>query len=289
MMRRLARIMPVVAALWIVWIPGPRRALADAPTFPPPTPTPAPFDCAGCHEHPEIMTATGENRPDLFVQHSTIAASVHSSFTCVSCHSQLTGSMHAKRDAARESCATCHTQEARMLADGAHANSKLMPALTCVSCHGNHAILPTDSPEFRTRMTEECSMCHTEMGKRFFGGNPFGMETHLGRSDVATCWDCHRAHMVLPVSDPRSPVNPANILSTCRRCHHNAPPNFADIEVHVASSPLPTDPRLRAVTLYMLLLLIGTFGFFGYHTVLQIQHELRKRAGQSRTSVGGKA
>jgi hypothetical protein len=27
----------------------------------------------------------------------------------------------------------------------------------------------------------------------------------------------------------------------------------------------------------MLLILVGTFGFFGYHTALQIRHELRKR------------
>jgi hypothetical protein len=94
--------------------------------------------------------------------------------------------------------------------------------------------------------------------------------------NVATCSDCHGEHGVLSASDPASPVNKANIVETCRQCHTNAPDAFADIRVHVESSPLPSDPRLRMVTLYMLLILVGTFGFFGYHTVLGIKHEWRK-------------
>jgi nitrate/TMAO reductase-like tetraheme cytochrome c subunit len=223
------------------------------------------------------MAATDENRPALYVTLDQIQGSAHASFTCTTCHTGLNATMHAKRDAARDSCAGCHEKEAELFADGAHANNPLGVKLTCVSCHGNHAVMPTGTSRFHVAMTERCSSCHNEMGERFFGGNPFGMQTHLGRPDVATCWDCHRAHLVLHASDPRSPVNRRNILATCRRCHTNAPDNFADISVHVASSPLPDDPRLRAVTLYMLLILVGTFGFFGYHTALQIRHELRKR------------
>jgi hypothetical protein len=214
---------------------------------------------------------------ELYVDSATIRGSVHSAFACTSCHSGLSATMHAKRDAARGSCVNCHRDEAAMFEQGTHYDNELGVRLTCVSCHGNHAIRDPSTPAFHLEMTEECARCHNEMGERFFGGNPFGMQTHLGRPDVATCWDCHRAHLVLPVSDPRSPVNPTNILTTCRGCHTNAPENFANIEVHVASSPLPDDPRLRAVTLYMLLILVGTFGFFGYHTALQIRHELRKR------------
>jgi hypothetical protein len=234
------------------------------------------------------MAGTGEDRPELYVDAAIIAGSVHSAFACTNCHSGLTATMHAKRDAARSSCANCHREEAAMFERGMHADNDLGVRLTCVSCHGNHAILDPSTPAFHTAMTEECSRCHNDMGERFFGGNPFGMQTHLGRPDVATCWDCHRAHLVLHTSDPRSPVNEANILTTCRGCHTNAPANFADIEVHVASTPLPDDPKLRAVTLYMLLMLVGTFGFFGYHTALQIRHELRKRAARGdHPQIGG--
>jgi hypothetical protein len=224
------------------------------------------------------MAATGEDRPGLYVTLEQLHASAHVSFACTTCHSALDATMHAKKDAALASCARCHPKQAELFADGAHAGSPLGVDITCVTCHGNHSVRPAGTPAFHAAMTERCSSCHNEMGERFFGGNPFGMQTHLGRTDVATCWDCHRAHLVEHVSDPRSPVSRANILSTCRRCHTNAPPNFAGIAVHVASSPLPDDPRLRAATLYMLLILVGTFGFFGYHTALQIRHELRRRA-----------
>lgn len=239
-------------------------------------------ECTVCHARPDILASTGSDRPGLLVRPEVIAASVHGDFGCVSCHSALTSSMHAKLDEAMGSCGGCHKQQASRLFEGGHGSLDAQPRLTCVTCHGFHEILDTRSDEFVDRMDRECSTCHTEMGERFYGGNPFGMETHRGRSDVATCWDCHRSHLVLPVEDPRSPVNPANILATCRTCHRDAPENFADIQVHVASSPLPEDPRLRAVTLYMLLILIGTFAFFGYHTLLQIKHELRRRTERAR-------
>ena len=250
---------------------------------PSPEPNPDAFlggtaECTVCHAHPQILASTGQARPELLVQPEVIAASVHGDFRCVSCHSELTSSMHAKLDEAMDSCSGCHTEQATRLVEGGHGSPDTQPKLTCVTCHGFHTILDTRSDEFVSRMDRECSTCHTQMGERFYGGNPFGMETHRGRSDVATCWDCHRSHLVLPVDDPRSPVNPANILATCRTCHRDAPQNFADIQVHVALSPLPEDPRLRAVTLYMLIILVGTFAFFGYHTVLQIRHELHRRA-----------
>ncbi len=277
------------ATLWILWTTGSLPVSAQS------SPTPVPsassstgyVECVGCHGNVSIMVSTGEQRPGLYVQLSTIQRSVHSDFTCITCHSTLTGSMHAKRDAARDSCATCHDEEAALLARGQHGDADAVPKLTCITCHGNHAILDPDSPEFHTQMTAKCSQCHAEMNERFMSGNPFGMETHLGRPDVATCWNCHQAHLVLPVEDPRSPVNPANILTTCRRCHTNAPANFAEIQIHVASSPIPEDSRLRAVTLYMLLILIGTFAFFGYHTVLQIRHELAQRRAQGRPGPTG--
>jgi hypothetical protein len=241
---------------------------------------PATGECVVCHSHPEILGASGEERPELVVTLDQIRASVHPTFACTTCHSSLTSAMHEKRDVALGSCANCHDEEAGQLAEGKHGSPQEGVALTCVTCHGNHSILDPHSEAFELRMTTACAACHNEMGQRFFGGNPFGMETHLGRTDLATCWDCHRAHLVLDQSDPRSPVNPANLLTTCRGCHPDGPPNFADIQIHVASSPLPDDPRLRAVTLYMLFMLVFTFGFFGYHTYLQIKHERRRRAAQ---------
>jgi len=53
--------------------------------------------------------------------------------------------------------------------------------------------------------------------------------------------------------------------------------------VHVEGTPLPTDTKLRTATLYMLLILVGTFLFFGAHTALAIRHAWRSRSGGEHT------
>ena len=271
----------VASAVAVVWVFGgpalgaSAQSPSSAPSSPPP---PGAAECVGCHGNPTIVGSYDDQHPGLLVTEEQIQDSVHDDFTCVDCHSPLSASMHARLDAARESCATCHEQEAKLLAEGVHGEPERGEPLTCVSCHGNHEIRDTASETFHTQMSDQCAACHSQMGERFFGGNPFGMETHLGRADVAACWDCHGSHRMYSTDDPHSPTSEANILATCRTCHEGAPSNFADIQIHVANSPLPADPRLRAVTLYMLMLLIFVFGFFGYHTYLQITHERRRRA-----------
>lgn len=277
-----------IAAIMIVasFLTAAGAAPALAQDAPSPAPSTQPAECWGCHGHPEIVNAVpGKYLPGLYVTPDALAGSVHSEFTCTTCHSALTANMHARKDAAKDSCQGCHERQAEEYLDGYHGDEGLAesegPRPTCITCHGSHDIHPADTRDFIHRSSEQCARCHTQMGERFFGGNPFGMETHLGRTDVAACADCHGYHKVLPAENADSPVNPANILTTCRQCHTDAPPNFADVEIHVAQGALPDDPRLRWATLYMLLILVGTFGFFGYLTVLGIRHEWRKSAGPS--------
>ncbi len=54
---------------------------------------------------------------------------------------------------------------------------------------------------------------------------------------TATCIDCHTSHRELPVSDPRSSVNPDNIAMTCARCHLGIYEEYKT-SIH---SPLVTD------------------------------------------------
>src|SRR3990170_2462484 len=235
--------------------------------------------CLTCHGTPEIV---GRGDPGLYVSGATLEASAHDTLSCTSCHPKLTAVLHANPQAelarTAASCASCHREEATSLGGGSHApgdEGKRKP--TCVTCHGAHDVPQADSRAFATETAARCSACHTERGESFFDGNYHGKETDLGRYDTAVCSDCHGPHRVLPVADPQSTVNPANVLTTCRQCHEQAPDNFCDIVIHVSGAPLPDDGRLRAATLYMMLLLVGTFGFFGIHTVLSIRHEWRER------------
>ncbi len=265
------------------WLAAPRAARAQE------TPSPGPVasaECVGCHALPDIVIADdGEYRPDLHVTPEDIAGSMHGNFSCIDCHTALTATMHARQDAAQHSCGTCHEQQETDYEAGYHGpfgSSDVAPKPTCITCHGSHGVQDANTRDFAHRASEQCARCHEQMTERFVGGNPFGMDTHLAGVEVATCEDCHGYHTVLPSEDRRSPVNEANILSTCRRCHTNAPPNFVDVQMHVAEGPIPDDPRLRIVTIYMLTLLIGTFGFFGYLTILGIRFEWRRQAERAR-------
>ena len=264
-----------VALLWL-GLATPAWAQGASPT---PSPSPSPSigvgECMTCHAVPEIVTASGTYQPGLLVDPADIGASVHGGFECTTCHSGLENTMHARRDQARESCATCHRPEAAAYAEGYHGAEGEGPKPTCITCHGAHQVKDADTRAFVHRASAQCARCHEQMTEQFRGGNVFGMETHLAGPEVATCVDCHGSHTVLPKEDPRSPVNEANLLATCRQCHQDAPANFVQVQMHVAEGPIPDDPKLRWVTIYMLTLLIGTFGFFGYLTILGIRHEWR--------------
>jgi cytochrome c553 len=49
-----------------------------------------------------------------------------------------------------------------------------------------------------------------------------GKRLKQGDTKAAACVDCHGVHNTLPASDTRSPVYPANVASTCARCHADA-------------------------------------------------------------------
>jgi len=275
-MRRRAAAVATLSLLWLVALPGAAGAQGAAdPDDIPPRFTQG--ECVVCHEQPDVVRTGDEVRQALYVPHETIQGSVHEDLSCTDCHSPLTSTMHASADRAAGSCAGCHEDEAAEHRAGAHGEaSELGSPPGCVTCHGNHEVTKAEGTDFDEQLAERCAACHTAMSERGFGSNPLGMETHLSRPDIATCDDCHEPHQVLPPDDPMSSVHLRNKLETCQRCHDEAGPNFREIQVHVASGPLPEDTKLRVATLWMLAILIFTFGFFGWLTVLGIRHEWRR-------------
>jgi hypothetical protein len=303
-----------LGALALIALPGPRAARAASPSpsetsaavpsilaspqiSPPPNAQQMGSDsCTVCHGNPAIVTQNGDR--SLYVTQQMLTSSVHSSLDCLSCHRTLAGDLHsnAKADlaAAQASCAKCHESEAAQYLSSAHGPKWPMKTSTdegtaptekptCVTCHGSHLIQPATTRTFAVQTAQLCSDCHTENGASYYDYNYHGKETALGRYDVAVCSDCHTAHHELPPSDPASSVSQQNVVATCAKCHPGAPANFAGIIIHVGGEPLPSDPKLRIATLYMLAVLIGSFTFFGMHTVLGIRH----RARMARAAAGG--
>jgi uncharacterized membrane protein YfcA len=164
-----------------------------------------PLSCYRCHGAHAVLPL--EN-PDSPVARSRIAA------TCGACHAE-----------AQASYATS------VHARGVESGDDISP--TCVSCHGSHSIRPAHagaSPTAAAEVVFTCARCHEDptvlrkarlaysMIDRYehtFHGMAYGH----GISDVANCVSCHGAHDVVPAADPRSPVNSANLVTTCNRCH----------------------------------------------------------------------
>jgi len=140
--------------------------------------------------------------------------------------------------------------------DDVHASA----GLTCVACHtartgsgGAYQAPP------RAAVAPLCATCHSDAGymRRFdpqvrvdqflqYQTSTHGRRMAGGETRVATCTDCHGTHGVKRVADPRSPVAPLNVPTTCGRCHGDAarmtplgrdaaPPTDWSASVHAAA------------------------------------------------------
>ncbi|HYB90424.1 MAG TPA: hypothetical protein VEC38_05200, partial [Candidatus Binataceae bacterium] len=82
------------------------------------------------------------------------------------------------------------------------------------------------------------------------------------------CWSCHGNHVILPPSDPKSSIAPQNLISTCGQCHKGVTRSFISFEPHPDPRDRALNPILYYAAVFMNLLLLGVFTFFGLHTML---------------------
>lgn len=155
-----------------------------------------------------------------------------------------------------QTCGRCHKTEYKLYEQSVHGRAvargnKDAPA--CTDCHGEHNILaPSDraSSVSGYHIVETCARCHANktLIRRYnlptarvesYKQSFHGVANEFGEIQVANCASCHRAHLILPESNPRSSIYPANLPSTCGRpdCHPGAGPNFARGHMHLTPSP----------------------------------------------------
>lgn len=106
--------------------------------------------------------------------------------------------------------------------------------LTCTACHdqthGDQYAAPA-----RAGIPKLCGSCHTNANymKQFnpqlrvdqlprYLTSTHGKQIAKGELRVAVCSDCHGAHGIFQVKDPRAPVYPTNVAKTCAKCHADA-------------------------------------------------------------------
>ena len=60
----------------------------------------------------------------------------------------------------------------------------------------------------------------------------FGKVYQLGYLQAARCSDCHGAHNIYKMDNPKSTISPRNIVKTCQKCHEDANMKFTGYLSH---------------------------------------------------------
>jgi cytochrome b subunit of formate dehydrogenase len=235
--------------------------------------------CGACHDTPASLIdgyLTSEHGKALLLSGLIDAPS------CSDCHGDhnivpvASDRAPAAHKNSPEMCGRCHLllfenwkdQSAHGLAWQAGEDGPV-----CIDCHATHAIKDPTTPSSRLASADKCGGCHNEF-LTTFRDSFHGKANDLGFVSGATCADCHTPHNNLPMDDPRSSVNAANLVATCSRCHGEVSEAFVSYDPH--NDPTNPDDNyvVYIVWIFMTGLLIGVFAFFGIHDVLWLQRSL---------------
>lgn len=149
-----------------------------------------------------------------------------------------------------ETCGKCHTQTFADYKNSIHGSALIEQGNpdvpVCTDCHGVHNIQDPRTAQFRIETPDLCAGCHANMelmGKYGLSADVYnlyniswhGVDVTVYKANWPTIWhesaictDCHGVHDILATDNPASQVNPANLLTTCRKCHTDAGPNWVD-------------------------------------------------------------
>jgi cytochrome b subunit of formate dehydrogenase len=273
-----------------------------------------PFTCAKCHNNPGLTKEYEIQHPEAANQYMD---SIHGQAllkmglivapSCDDCH----GVHDIKRAVDRDSpinhanvaktCGKCHFGVEKTYDQSIHGQllAKGDPrGPVCTDCHTAHDIVNPEGNNFKAISDQRCGKCHANRLEHY-RDTYHGKAMALGRPNVAprvaACYDCHGYHDILPPSNPLSHLSRTNILATCRQCHPKATIGFTAYDPHADPQDAKHYPLFHAVFLAMTGLLIGTFAFFGLHTIgwlvravwLYLHDSKRFREAKIATQTGG--
>ena len=219
-------------------------------------------NCLSCHGDPSLVGLLTKQRPDgtsiaLYVDTKGSSNSVHRYKDCTSCHTEKPHEVQTPltKLSLSAKCGSCHEYEYAQWKTSIHGAAQLNgnsdPA-TCTDCHSAtnnpHNVVRVLDPSASTypkNIAQTCATCHNDtklMDKygivekvyssymRSFHGKSMGLARDgapIQQLDTATCVNCHGAHNIASVSDPKSSVaGMDNLLKTCQACHPTAGPEF---------------------------------------------------------------
>ena len=221
-----------------------------------------PYTCSNCHhkqvltDDPDVKITDSFDRYMRGIHAEGIAKGIGSAASCNDCHgihnlkkaSDQT-SMVNKMNIPR-TCSKCHNDIYIQYNRGIHGKALaagILDSPNCADCHGEHEILQINDPNSHVNASNlsdyVCGRCHNDpqIYEKFgLGGDRFtsyqdsyhGLAIHGGSVKAANCASCHKAHDVLPSTNPASSIHPDNLTATCQRCHPGANYAFASSYTH---------------------------------------------------------
>ncbi|MBF0280193.1 MAG: hypothetical protein HQM13_20505 [SAR324 cluster bacterium] len=256
-----------------------------------------PILCAKCHQEGNQSAARGNSSESNIVRNYTMSVHGKGLFqsgllvtaTCASCHSP-----HSELPVSdpkstvfpgniAKTCSTCHFGIFEQFNESIHSatvSKSDQPLPVCNDCHSSHTIQRVNDGNFRFAITNQCGGCHKDLTESYFD-TFHGKVSKLGESGAAKCYDCHGSHNILPRSNPRSTLHRENIVNTCKQCHPDSNRKFTGYLTHATHHDREKYPILYYSFWFMTVLLIGTLGFFGLHSLLWLTRSLIVKSSQS--------
>ncbi len=234
-----------------------------------------PATCGSCHSQKFVMEDGGVSEQMVAsyqqsVHGHAVAAGSENAAVCTDCHGthEILDAKDSKSPIFKfnvpQTCGRCHDGVSRQFVQSIHGQAIAQgnwQAPVCTDCHGIHSIKshldPTSPVNAQNLAQATCARCHEGMrlsqefgveGRRetTYLASYHGLAAKLGSQVVANCASCHGVHNILPSSDPRSTINPANLARTCGQCHPGVTEKFTAAKVHV-DAPLSADVGSQAV------------------------------------------
>ncbi len=258
-----------------------------------------PKTCGACHGQKFVMESNGMSAAPFYsyeesVHGKAVAGGSSKAAVCTDCHGShdILMASDAKSKIFKfnvpKTCAQCHDKVKTEFMASIHGQALakgVSSAPVCTDCHGIHGIKshldPNSSVAAQNLARTTCARCHEGVRLSQDFGVPsgrsstymasyHGLASKLGSKVVANCASCHGVHNILPSSDPNSTISPANLVTTCGKCHPGANVNFTKGKVHV-DAPLSADIgsiAMNWVRRFYLLMIVGTIGFMLAHNFI---------------------
>jgi formate dehydrogenase gamma subunit len=177
-----------------------------------------------------------------------------------------------------KTCSKCHNDIYIQYSRGVHGKALaagILDSPNCTDCHGEHEILQINNPGSPVNSANladyVCAKCHNDprINEKFglakgqftsYQDSYHGLAVKGGSIKAATCASCHKAHDVLPKTNPASSIHPNNLTETCMRCHPQANAEFAASYSHnVAETAFSKlDNWVRSIYILAIVVIIGS-------------------------------